>query len=134
MSHIQDARFSENFTYDTVGFEIECDGSITSDTAGVGWVIIDTKTQEVIAEGRKRIKGITTTEEAEIKAVEIALKDFIGMIGENSKTGVIIRTDYNGLLNEIDNGVLVDNLNNWSVECVPRDGIKRAHKLANSVF
>ncbi len=133
----------EKFSYSQLECIIVCDASILSnnDIAGVGWVVLNSKTKIKLAEGRAITNSNTSTVEAELLAVMTALKEVQQMGYEN----VLIKTDYDGFVNHLNKNShtnidlfsnleeLLRNFNSWGFEKVERDKIDRPHNLASSI-
>ena len=129
---------SENFDYEDVEYIIECDASYDGETSSAGWNILRNSSQKTVLEGSMTLNFNSTTK-CEIEAIIIALdelrKTTSGEIGS-----IIVRTDYSGVIKKLKEGnsndqieTLQDSLskfNSWSVECVDRDRLSRAHDLA----
>lgn len=129
---------SEKFNYEDVEFIIECDASYDGETASAGWNIHSNSSQKTIMEG-STILNFNSTTKCEIEAIIIAL-DELRKTTNRGINSIIVRTDYSGVIEklqeeEVNNQIetLQDSLSNfesWSVECVDRDKLSRAHDLA----
>lgn len=122
---------SFNYNEDVI---IKCDGNYHSDidSGGVGWVIIDKKTREVIIEGGKYTNSDSSSESEHI-AIVYALKDISNIDYIDS---IIIETDYEEIIKSISKNSYnlkdeLDKFNSWCIEKTDRSNLSRAHNIAD---
>lgn len=128
--------FSEQFEYDEVDYIVEFDASFNGSDAGIGWIVFTNPLEKPILEGTDSVL-VSSSVEAEIEAMKRALKEVKKIKQESS---IIVRTDFSGIIDTVkddskseENKILthLDSFKSWSVECVDRDKLVRAHDLAN---
>lgn len=130
---------SESFNYEHVEYIVECDASYDGEVSAAGWNIFGNSSQKDMMEG-SLILNFNSTTKCEIQSIIIALEELSEATDESS-TSIIVRTDYLGVIKKLEDKnqhnsqvkELQESLSkfeSWSIECVNRDKLTRAHDLA----
>lgn len=132
---------SVEFKYDDVNYIIECDASYSNryEKYVIAWSVLSAPMEKPLFEG-KMVSEADTTVESELQSVYRSLRE-IEKITDLSTVGVIVRTDFKGLVDylssegddqlyqDIEN--VLNDTESWCIEKRSRNDISRVHDIAN---